>query len=709
MTRSIENARRRRRAYGFHRVMAGALLVLSMTACKHDLLDPVDPAPAPVGGVKPPAQDTSGNKGGTGGTGGTAGTVHRNDVTFDGDVQENGGNVTVHGGVHVTLADRRVDFLDADMQMTFDDDGALRHVSGKAHIPSPTSRISFADPVEAEIGMYSGRELNANGIAGIRLMDDTDYFVYRVKTAFEMRIATGETGANATRPIAIRAPLGGEILMVVDYNDPMYYVYGSQDLLGALGFGWSLHHRIPFVPDHPVLDLGGFNGGTTRTGTFPVFKIVSITGQMVENEDTEVHLSLEDPFDSSLRMDYQMGFNGKAELDLFLKDIVGFNLPLAEASGGVWREISTANLFRGHAYLNGLTTQDFSWWPAFIPAKPIARLSTRAAIKSTGDFDVALAGTYGWDLPTGRSTMEGEFELTPAALTLKGTVVAGSDKESVAGTVTKDSTVVAIVPPASLLAGIHEDVLKEVDDRIAAGQKALDDLQKATSDYTIELSLRGLRSSLPSIVQTARKALDDGIASELSKYKGKIYYSELKSQVNSNAKPYYAALDRLETAAKEIKDNNATRKEIEAALRGLAANKIFSMTFTYKVLGKTVATVKVSERILSDANAAKLTTAADNVKYIKETSDRKIRMQQIYDAAPSKEIWARVRQDIDTGAKRIPTLNAFGFVLHHGGSHAFSLYAVLAGKRYELGSVNPFDPAAVGNAVSVTVVPGLSN
>jgi hypothetical protein len=87
--------------------------------------------------------------------------------------------------------------------------------------------------------------------------------------------------------------------------------------------------------------------------------------------------------------------------------------------------------------------------------------------------------------------------------------------------------------------------------------------------------------------------------SELSKHNGKVYYNSLKSHMWSAADPYYDALNRLEAAAREIRDNDATRREIENALRGLAARKTFNTTYTYKVLGVTVATVRVSATILS--------------------------------------------------------------------------------------------------------------
>lgn len=199
------------------------------------------------------------------------------------------------------------------------------------------------------MGLFSGRYLNENRDLAIRLQDDTDYFVYHVRTAFEMRIATGETGADAVKPLKIKAPLGGEILMVMDYTDPMYFVHGSHDLIGEAGIGWSYNGRIPFEPTHPVAEVGPrirFDGKNIRTGTFPVYKIISASGVLVDNKTTEAHLSAADPFSSSATAGYQAGINGEMTLGLGLKlskkgqssaldGIVSFEIPLASASAYV--------------------------------------------------------------------------------------------------------------------------------------------------------------------------------------------------------------------------------------------------------------------------------------------------------------------------------------------------------------------------------------
>jgi hypothetical protein len=632
-------------------------------------------------------------------------TLTRDDLTPEGTVTETAEGYQVQGALHVQTEEQKVSFVNANLDVQFDDEGRVRNITGTTEIPSPHERIEFANPVQADVGFFSGKFLNENRDF-ILLKEDTDYFVFNFQVTLEMRIATGETGAGATKPVSVKAPLGGQLLMIVDYNDPMYYVYGAQDLIGAAGMGWSLHGRIPFVPWHPVQNMGTFNGKNTRTGSFPILKVLEVTGQMVDNNYTEVHLSEEDPFTSDLRMGYQCGYNGEMALDLFLKEIVGVEIPIAEGSGGMWREVSAQAIFQGHAYVNGLTSE-LDWWPAFIPAAPVASLQTSAFIKSDGDFDVTVAGEFGWNLAAGGgNAWAGYFNFAPEALTLAGTVRDDETVFNIEGRVTKETTSVSTQPPQEILDGVSSGVTAELDDRIAEAEQAWNDLQEATADYEFEVSLRGLRSALPNIVDTAKNSLSTGIANELKNHEGEAYYDELRDHLYAADNSYYTALDRLKAAALQIQDNDQTRAEIEAALRGVAARKIFTTTFTYKVLGVTVKTVNVSRRIMSDTQANQIIAAADNVRYIKESWDRKVQMQQIYDNIPDKAIFEKVKDDIENGLIVIDDLGEIGFVYGHD-DQTFRAYALVGDVRHELGEVDLFSVVDLIEAVTSAIVDDL--
>ncbi len=629
----------------------------------------------------------------------------RDDLAPEGVVVETADGYQVQGALHVKTDEGEVSFVNADLDVSFDENGRVRNITGTTEIPSPHERIEFANPVQADIGFFSGKFLNENRDF-ILLKEDTDYFVFNFDVNLEMKIATGETGEDATKPVTVRAPLGGQLLMIIDYNDPMYYVYGEQDLLGAAGMGWSLHARIPFAPWHPVEGMGTFDGKNTRVGSFPILKVIEVTGQMVDNNYTELHLSEVDPFTSDLRTGYQSGYNGEMTLDLFLKEIVGVEIPIAEGSGGLWGEASVQEIFQGHAYVSGLTSE-LDWWPAFIPAAPVASLRTSAFIRSDLDFDVTVAGEFGWNLAAGGgNAWTGYFNFAPEALTLGGSVRDDDIVFDIEGSVTKETTSVSTRPPQEILDLVSAGVTGELDDRIAEAEQAWNDLQEATADYEFELSLRGLRSALPDIVDTAKSSLTTAIANELENHEGEPYYNQLRDHLHSADNAYYTALDRLKAAALQIQDNDQTRAEIEAALRGVAAKKIFTTTFVYRVAGITIKTVNVSRRIMSDTQANQIITAADNVRYIKESWDRKIQMQQIYDAIPEREIFEQVKDDIENGVVVIDDLGEIGFVYGHD-DHVFRAYALVGNDRHELGEVDLFSVVDLVEAVTSAIVDDL--
>lgn len=630
------------------------------------------------------------------------------DLHADGTVTPTADGYTVQGSLQVQNGAEATTFDDADMQVHFDAAGHVTAITGQAQVPPPQGRVSFANPVRADIGFYRGKYLNEQRDLGIKLDDATDYFVYDIAVTLEMNIATGDTGQNAVKPITVRAPLGGRILMVVDYRDPMYYVYGAQDLIGDAGIGWSSNGRIPFSPSHPVAGLGTFAGRNTRVGSFPVLKILSVTGQLVDNDYSEVHLLLKDPFSSSLRAGYQAGYNGDMALDLSIKDVVGINIPIAGGSGGVWAEASTQDLFEGHAYAVGTTSRDASWWPAFIPARPVTQLDAAAFVKSDGEFDVNLHGEFGWQIAAATHAMSGGFELTPGGLTLTGAIEDGDATFAITGQVAKDSTTVTVRPPPQLTDSIGARVNAQLDTAIASAQKAWNDLQQATADYQFELSLRGLRSAIPNMIDVAKKSLADGIATELAKHTSDVYYSQLRTQLYAAADPCNADLDRLKAAALEIQDNATTRLALASALRAAAGRKIFSTTFEYTVLGVVVATVTVRKQIMSDANAASLLQAADNVKYITETSNRMISMQQIYDQVPNRAIFEEVRDDIQNGVIVMADISDLGFVYGHA-TKTYAVFAVIGGKRYGVGQVDAFSVSTLAGALRDAMIDALRN
>lgn len=672
---SMTNITIGRRALPFHFSLALALVSIACAEGPTGPGDGVDPTPFDTATVLP------------------ATNFGRADVTTTGNVTQTDDGFTVDGSMTLATSDTSsVTFENADVRVRFDAAGNMTSVSGTVEVPSPHERITFDDPIRAEIGLFKGRFLNEERDLGILLKDDTDYFVYDIAVALKMNIATGETGEDAHKPISVKAPLGGRILMVIDYTDPMYYVYGEQDLLGAMGMGWSLNSRIPFVPQRQIANLGEFDGANIRTGKFPIFKVFLITGETVDNAYTELHLSEEDPFSSDLRQGFQQGWNGSFDLDLSIKDVFGLVIPVADGSGGIFAEASVQDIFQGHAYGVGRTTDDFSWYPTFIPMKPASEMGVEAFVTSEGNFEVALDGQYGWEFPDGLYAMGGGFSISDEAMELEGRIVNADVTWEIAGRVESDRTVVWVTPPPELLEAIHGDVNDEILPRIEEAQAAWENLKEATSDYEIELSLRGLRTQLPGIVDAAKREIINQINAELRKHEGTIYYSSLRTHLLAARDDVIETLNNLKAAAQNATDNQTTRNVLERELRATAANKIMSGTYRYQVLGRTVKTVNYSKRVMSDGQANTLINAANNVWRIQETSNLKISMGQIYDQIPDKQIFEQVKDNIQDGLVVIREIGELGFVYPHAaGEGAYHAFAVIDGTRHEVGTLRAME------------------
>jgi hypothetical protein len=109
-------------------------------------------------------------------------------------------------------------------------------------------------------------------------------------------------------------------------------------------------------------------------------------------------------------------------------------------------------------------------------------------------------------------------------------------------------------------------------------------------------------------------------------------------------------------------------------------------------------TVSIDVQVLTSEQVDLLNTAADNVKYIAETSDIKIEAQEIYDRIPAKEIMQKLKDDIASGAKSIPSIDELGFVNDHD-KETFAFYWIINGEKKELDNMNIFDPESISEAI----------
>jgi hypothetical protein len=656
------------------------------------------------------------------------GTLSKNNLKGEGIVIETDYGMSVDGKLTITTADEKIIALeDAQIIVEYNDDGSVKILEGKATVPSPTGYMEITDPVQADLGYYTGKWLNDNWDLDITLMDDRFYLAFKIALALELKVGAN-SDPNATKPLTIKPPVGGHILYIFDYTDPLFYYSAAQDALGEMSFGESSEGNIPYVPIQPVDEIVTFTGKSIRGGTFPIFKVIEVSGVQIRNTEFNVELVEEDPFPLSFTAGFGAGVNGAFNLSLPIISWVTFEIPLGEASAAITAEAGT-NGIKAQAFVNGLAKPDNSWWPEIIPVKPGGQIRASGYVQQDGAFDLELSGEFNLELPTNTYAVEGSLGANNEAFTMTGSVLANELTWAAGAEFRKGETEFKANPPQELMEDINWLVDENIDSAFLKAETALADLEKASADYELELSLRGFRGAIPNIVSEAKKRIADEMAAGIKSGQdqaAKILSDEglahcsdnISSQVNKLDDPYIAALDRLNKAASETNDSETTRSEIEGALRDLAKlNRLkSSVTVTItagnkevRVLGAVVTpkcliksdfnrTVSIDVEVLTSAQVAQLNLAADNVKYIAETSDIKIEAQEIFDRIPAKEILEQLKTDIQNGTKTIPSIEEVGFIKNHA-SGKYSYYWIANGNKKELDDINILDPGSIADAI----------
>ena len=658
------------------------------------------------------------------------GTLYRNNLKGEGVVVETDNSMSVDGKLTITGPDDREIILDdAEITVEYNDDGSVKNMEGRAILPSPTDYIEFTDPVQADLGYYSGKYLNDNWELDIRLVDDRFYLAFMIAVALELKVGTN-SDPEATKPFSIKPPVGGHILYVFDYTDPFYFYSAAQDVLGSMSFGESFEGNIPYDPIQPVEKIIAFNGKSVRSGTYTIFKVIEVSGTMIQGNEFNLELIEEDPFPLNFSAGYSAGVNGEFELSLPIKSWITFNIPMGEASAAITAEASNEGV-KAEAFLNGLAKPDNSWWPEIIPVKPGGQIRTSGYVQQEGEFDLELSGDFNLVLPANTYAVEGSMNANNESFTMSGSVLANDLTWAARAEFRTNETELSAEPPQKLIDDIDYLVNENIDSALTKAEKALADLEKATADYEFELSLRGLRSTIPVIVSEAKKRIAEEIAAGvksgkdqankiLNEYGLALCGDNISQQVNKVDDPYIKALDRLNNAASAGNDNETTRAEIEGALRDLAKLNRLSTSVTVTVTAGNKAvnnpwpipdvskcsifsddytrTVKIDVEVLTAEQVALITQAADNVKYIAETSDIKIKAEDILANIPAKEIMDQLKKDIQTGTKSIPSIEKVGFIKNHSNGSVAS-YWIANGEKTELADVDIFNPESLANAI----------
>lgn len=651
--------------------------------------------------------------------------VSRDNVTGSGEVVETTDGFTVKGELEVGEGEQAINFSDADLNVTFKPDGSLDNISGTARIPSPDPCMEIKDPLQFNLGYYTGRYINEEFYLGFPLDASKSYFVFRIAANLEMNVCTNDD-PNATKPFVIKAPVGGEIVHVADYSDPFFYFSAKHDALGGFGVGASAKGKIKYEALQPINGvISSFEGNTVRKGTFslPIFKVLEAEDVVfIQNVGFNGELLSSDPLGSRLGAEYQAGLNGSLKLALSVASFVTFEIPMGEASAAFSVQADTHSGLQAQAFVNGLLAPDLSWWPKFLPLKPLGQLRTSGFVKESGDFDITMEGNIGIEVPNKIIQAAGKISARKDTFQMAGFVQQGSERWGAEALFLKDETHMTAIPPNDLLNGLDGFVSHKIDSgfqEILAARRRLDN---ALENLRVEVSLRGLRAKLPGIVNVAKSEINKGVQAGKDRAKQEIksalgtkyklcttsIYSTIYNYIDSKAAPYIQVLDRLK-AAVELQDDAQTRIQLEKALRDLAAldvlsvDKSFTVKATLKHLPCAVGSsrtqkVKFTRTVIDASQKALLLKAADNVKYIQPASDLVFEARQIKDHLPSEEELNQLKNDLLNGVKSIPSIGGAGYVKNHN-SGKYRYFLIMDGNRKFIDKMNPFSFSDMGDGV----------
>jgi len=663
------------------------------------------------------------------------GEISNINLTPEGTITETENGYMVDGSLTVeTQASGDVVFNNANLDIQFDENGSLMSVSGTAEIPVSSNYFEFETPVQADIGFFTGKFLNENKDFEIRLVDERSYFVFAISVGIELKLGTNDD-PDAQKPLSIEAPVGGHITFIADYTDPMFFFSlggdaldgdgdngnnnngngnSSHSKLASVSFGASWESNFMYTPTNPVDgNVVEFQANQVTGGSVSFFKVLEASGMYYQNRGFSADVDFNEPMESDFGVNYRAGINGKLDLSLEITSFVSFGFPIGSGSAAVVAEASTNNGIIAKAFINGLVEPDLSWWPNFIPVKPGGNLNAYGFVEQTGNFDIGLSGALNLETPTGTQAIGGAMRATPQAFTMEGQVTIDNEIWEANGTFTKDETKVIAITPGNFGEGITETVTAQIDAAIETTEQAIANLEAANEQYELELSLRGLRTALPDIIDRAHNDINDAVSSaitsgrnqtnqELGQNGRKICSDNFNSVVNGIVQPYRDALNRLKNAVNDSNDNTQTRIEIEGALRQLASrdriNSTKKVTITHGTKtpncwfqATSERNVTINETVINSEQKGQLLEAADNVKFIAEAEGIKFDAQIIVDQLPTTEELENLRDGVETCVSDLTSgLGEAGFRYNHN-TEEFNYFIVINGEEKEVSSFNLFN------------------
>lgn len=613
-------------------------------------------------------------------------------------------------------------FRDADLNVSFDENGELLSLAGDALIPPQvTSNLGVVGNVRTDVGLYTGAEINADEAFEIQLLDSRQYLVFLASAGVALEVGDRDGGQT----LDISTPLDGKIVIISDPLDEMYYHYG--EIAGEISArAKSDNGLIPYIPKVDFAPIDEFLGHdyvrqATSVGV-KVFDVLGLDGEYVIKNPTFAEINLEDPFNSEVG--YFAGYNGVAEIAFGILGFGLFELDLAQTSGSLKvQPLQGAAANRMSLY--GRLAPDVSWQPDWFQVFPETELEVDFTIDATGALDLNMKGMYNSVLPPADLMGAMHFDESSATLTA---YIDHPLKQIPVSMTFADGTTRAVVGIDVETQGLVEDQLDNAFDlaeqRVQEAEQAL---ANALADYELELSLNGLRQAIPGITTTAINALNaipgqaytsvkqqvkDGINarrycaiwipfSGCKSYlptnatrdsKAETAASSARSQATSTIAPYIAALNNLRTqAAKD--DDDAVRESVRQALLAVYDRRHLSKRITVSVSVAGISTFSksynINHAVISSSLASQMLSAANNIDRIPQTAGAVVSAQSIVAQLPTRQILQEVRDEVEAGTQLVPGISEVGYTVVNGQYSAF--VALSNGAEYAV-DFNVLDP-----------------
>lgn len=648
---------------------------------------------------------------------------------------EDDSGFSVNGGVDININGIIFPLRGLETEFRFCENDNLESVVGKAAIPSPTDCIDFGDLIRTDIGFFTGDYVNNNFDLKFPLQPEQAYFVFFIGAQLGMEICT--SGDGSTAPVTVTMPGGsGQLLFIIDFDDPFYFFEINHDLLGGIALAESAKGNIPFTPYAPIPEMPDFAcNAFINCIDFSLFQVIEVSGDLYLNQSFVKQLAKDNPFKFDAREGFKAGINGDIALSLSVepekkKDDdpndsgeggprdstesvgveFGIEIPLGKTSAAL-TAVPVQDELLLKAFMNTAIAPE-GWWPSIIPFTPNAEVDVVGYVQQDGQFYILLKGAMGIKRADSNADIvgaNGEIYVANDGLSVKGELVGALDGWAVEANVRKEQSDVTIEIPNGLLNSLNQSVEGEFDllnQEIAQIQQLL---EEAEDQLNIELSLRGLKDQIPVITAEAKRQLDAGVASAKSRARTEINrriprgfkictspYRAIDNWIMSIAAPYYRAINDLNAAFSPELNDEQVKVKLEAALRKLASLKTISTrkTFSFKVgpsrlkcrdvTSRTVSvSISFTKDVLTDSQVNQLIQAADNTQYIQPASDVVFNLKEQIGDLPDASVV------VSAQAQVVPNLTEIGYIFKSSPT-SFQFYVELDGQKHYR-AFDPFD------------------